>query len=125
MTINQLIECALGKECCISGNYGDSTPFTTESVNVADKLVNRLSENLQENGFQSQGWETLYNGMTGEMINARIFIGPTYYHRLKHMVDDKMHARAQGSITVLTRQPLNIFRAVKGSLKRIYLVVIL
>jgi len=44
--------------------------------------------------------------MTGEMIESRIFIGPTYYQRFKHMVDDKMHARAQGHVTMLTRQPL-------------------
>lgn len=106
MTINQLIECALGKESAISGTYGDATPFTTTSVNAADKLVDRVSGNLKEYGFQAQGWETMYNGMTGEMINARIFIGPTYYQRLKHMVDDKMHARAQGHVTMLTRQPL-------------------
>lgn len=106
MTINQLVECALGKECSISGLYGDATPFTENSVDVADKLVDKVSGNLKEYGFQTQGWETMYNGMTGEMINARIFIGPTYYQRLKHMVDDKMHARAQGHVTMLTRQPL-------------------
>jgi acid phosphatase class B len=106
MTINQLIECALGKECAINGTYGDATPFTTGSVNVADKLTERVGKNLHDYGFQAQGWETMYNGMTGEMINARIFIGPTYYQRLKHMVDDKMHARAQGHVTMLTRQPL-------------------
>ena len=123
MTINQLVECALGKNCTISGEYGDATPFTANSQDVADKLIKNIEENLQEYGFQSQGWETLYNGMTGEMINARIFMGPTYYQRLKHMVDDKMHARAQGHVTMLTRQPLNYLRAAKGNLKRIYLVV--
>lgn len=106
MTINQLVECALGKECAISGTFADATPFTSTSVDVADKLVGRVSENLHDFGLQPQGWETMYNGMTGEMINARIFIGPTYYQRLKHMVDDKMHARAQGHVTMLTRQPL-------------------
>jgi DNA-directed RNA polymerase II subunit RPB2 len=106
MTINQLVETALGKECVIKGIYGDATPFTEQSVNVADKLVKRLEQNLQGHGFQSQGWERMYNGMTGEMIKTRIFIGPTYYQRLKHMVDDKMHARAQGNVTMLTRQPL-------------------
>lgn len=104
MTINQLIECALGKECCISGNYGDATPFASTSINAADKLVEKMSEKIQDYGFQSQGWETMYNGMTGEMIESRIFIGPTYYQRLKHMVDDKMHARANGHVTMLTRQ---------------------
>ena len=44
--------------------------------------------------------------MTGEKIPAKIFMGPTYYQRLKHMVGDKMHSRAQGPVTMLTRQPL-------------------
>lgn len=106
MTIGQLIECALGKECAMTGTYGDATPFASSSVDAADKLVERAGGNLEEFGFQAQGWETMYNGMTGEIINARIFIGPTYYQRLKHMVDDKIHARAQGHVTMLTRQPL-------------------
>lgn len=105
MTVNQLIECALGKECSISGTYADATPFTEESVNRAEKLVKNIQEKIGEYGFESHGWETLMNGMTGEMINAKVFMGPTYYQRLKHMVDDKMHARARGSVTMLTRQP--------------------
>lgn len=106
MTINQLIECVLGKECCISGTFGDATPFTKDSVNVADKLIKKMSETLINYGFEHHGWETMYNGMTGEQIQAKIFIGPTYYQRLKHMVTDKMHARARGYVTGLVRQPL-------------------
>lgn len=111
MTTNQLIECVIGKESCISGNYGDATPFTQNSVNVADKIEKEMIENLktkgfEEYGFGTNGWETMYNGMTGERLKSRIFIGPTYYQRLKHMVDDKIHARSTGFLTMLTRQPL-------------------
>lgn len=105
MTTNQLIECALGKECTISGEYADATPFTENSVNVAEKLVTKMTKELGKYGFSPHGWETMYNGMTGERIKSRIFIGPTYYQRLKHMVQDKMHARARGCVTMLTRQP--------------------
>ena len=42
-------------------------------------------------GFERNGKEILYNGKTGEQIETAIFIGPTYYHRLKHMVQDKLH----------------------------------
>lgn len=101
MTINQLIECVMGKECCASGTYGDATPFTENSKDVSDRIISELTKH----GFQSQGWETMYNGMTGEMMNARVFMGPTFYQRLKHMVDDKMHARARGQVTILVRQP--------------------
>jgi DNA-directed RNA polymerase beta subunit len=101
MTINQLIECILGKKCCKEGTYGDATPFTTNSEDIAKRLVGELSKY----GFESHGWETMINGMTGEMMNAQIFMGPTFYQRLKHMVDDKMHARAKGQVTILVRQP--------------------
>ena len=51
------------------------------------------------------GYEELYNGMTGEKLKMKIFFGPTYYQRLKHMVQDKLHGRARGPRTLLTRQP--------------------
>jgi DNA-directed RNA polymerase II subunit RPB2 len=102
MTVNQLMECVLGKACLMNGEFGDATPFTSSSVNVADQLC----DNLGKAGYQRNGYETMYNGMTGEMMEVQIFIGPTYYQRLKHLVSDKIHARADGPITTLTRQPL-------------------
>ena len=42
----------------------------------------------------------MYNGHTGRKMNAQIFLGPTYYQRLKHMVDDKIHSRARGPLQV-------------------------
>ena len=109
MTVNQLMECVLGKACAISGTFGDATPFTTSSTDGAAERICELLANAgmkQENAYERTGWETLTNGMTGEPIKAKVFMGPTYYQRLKHMVGDKMHARAQGHVTTLTRQPL-------------------
>lgn len=48
----------------------------------------------------------MYNGHTGRKINAQVFLGPTYYQRLKHMVDDKIHSRARGPVQILVRQPM-------------------
>ena len=102
MTANQLMECVLGKKGCFTGEYGDASPFTSSSVNVSEKICS----GLEKFGFERHGWETMYNGMTGELIKAKIFIGPTYYQRLKHIVSDKMHGRARGHVTTLCRQPL-------------------
>lgn len=99
MTIGQLIECLLGKVSAIKGTEGDATPFT--SVTVED-----IAKRLLEAGYQPHGWELMHNGHTGRPLEAQIFLGPTYYQRLKHMVDDKIHSRATGPVTLLTHQPL-------------------
>ena len=50
--------------------------------------------------------QVLFNGFTGRKLNAQVFLGPTYYQRLKHMVDDKIHSRARGPVQILNRQPM-------------------
>lgn len=101
MTIAQLIECVLGKLCAIRGEYSDATPFTKNSVGVADEICDELGKH----GYEKYGTEVMFNGFTGEKLDSRIFIGPTYYQRLKHLVSEKIHARAKGEVTTLTRQP--------------------
>ena len=98
MTVNQLIECALGKICLVEGKIGDCTAFTSQNI------AEQISERLKELGHDDCS-EELFNGFTGEKMDAKIFMGPTYYQRLKHMVSDKVHARAKGMVTTLTRQP--------------------
>ncbi len=87
MTINILLEAILGKSCLMEGTFGDATPFTSNSTNVAEDLCERL----ERNGFEKHGWEELTSGITGEPINAKVFFAPQYYQRLKHMVGDKIH----------------------------------
>ena len=99
MTVGQLIECIMGKSCCMLGCEGDATPFTDFSLENLRKV---LSETC---GFEENGNEILYNGKTGEQLDVDIFIGPTYYQRFKHMVKDKVHSRSIGPNTNLTRQP--------------------
>jgi DNA-directed RNA polymerase II subunit RPB2 len=102
MTINQLMECILGKTCCVNGTFGDATPFSKSSTNISEVLC----DNLELCGYERHGLQTMFNPYTGEQIESKIFIGPTYYQRLKHMVSDKLHSRAKGNVTTLTRQPL-------------------
>ena len=85
MTIGQLIECIMGKTASIKGYSIDGTPFTRMDPNDIGDILQK------ECGFQRNGLELLYDGKTGEQIESQIFIGPNYYHRLKHMVSDKIH----------------------------------
>jgi DNA-directed RNA polymerase II subunit RPB2 len=84
MTVGQLMECILGKVSTIMGCYGDGTPFS-------DVTVESIGESLRGYGYEAHGNEVMYDGRSGEMMRTSIFIGPTYYQRLKHMVCDKVH----------------------------------
>ena len=99
MTVGQLIECIMGKACCGKGSIGDATAFT----HINNESVSDLLESCN---YERYGNETLYNGRTGEQLKCSIFIGPTYYQRLKHMSGDKYNSRGgNGPRTMLTRQP--------------------
>ena len=111
MTIGQLIETIVAKSCVSLGYSGDGTAFVNKS-----NIVNSFGKILTTCGFHSSGNEILYNGQTGEQIESAIFIGPTYYMRLKHMVKDKINYRARGPMTMLTRQPVQ-GRANDGGLR--------
>jgi DNA-directed RNA polymerase II subunit RPB2 len=67
--------------------------------------VKTIAEELQKVGYESYGNEVMYNGFTGEQFEANVFIGPVFYQRLKHMVNDKQHSRSIGPMVNLTRQP--------------------
>ena len=102
MTINQLLECIGAKSSVIKGSFRDCTAFSNDSTNIID----HLQKELKDCGYDNSGNEELYNGFTGEKLESTIFIGPTYYQRLKHLVKDKIHARDKGHVQSLTRQPL-------------------
>lgn len=111
MTLGQLVECIVGKACILAGAHGDCTAF-----NNRGSKISLFGEQLTKHGYNSTGNEILYNGMTGEQLETAIFIGPTYYMRLKHMVKDKINYRARGPNTAMTRQPVS-GRANDGGLR--------
>ena len=98
MTIGQLKETLLGKVLVELGLFGDGTSF-------GEMDVASISQKLLQLGYEANGNELLYNGLTGEQIDCDVFIGPVFYQRLKHMVSDKTHSRSIGPMVNLTRQP--------------------
>ena len=99
MTIAQLKETLLGKVLVELGMFGDGTAFNE------DLTVPNISAELQKLGFESYGNEIMYDGTTGKQMEMSVFMGPVFYQRLKHMVNDKQHSRAIGPMVNLTRQP--------------------
>jgi DNA-directed RNA polymerase II subunit RPB2 len=111
MTIGQIVESLLGIACVSYGAFGDCTAFQVKGSNYTT-----YGSLLTKAGFNNTGNHVLYNGMTGEQLEANIYMGPTYYMRLKHMVKDKINYRARGPNQVLTRQPVQ-GRANDGGLR--------
>jgi len=99
MTVGQLLECLLGKVCCMDAQTGDGTPFSGVTVD-------EVGRELCKHGFQDRGDETLFDSVTGEPLQTTVFIGPIHYQRLKHYVGDKVHGRSRGPRSLLTRSPL-------------------
>jgi DNA-directed RNA polymerase II subunit RPB2 len=101
MTVGHLLECLFGKLGCLSGTCMDATPFCARDMDAA-------RDALESFGFDRNGDEVLYSGITGQQMKCNIFIGPTYMLRLKHMVDEKVNWRGQDEAPyeMLTRQPV-------------------
>jgi len=98
-----MIELIAGKAGVLKGRRAYGTAFGEPTGNA--EKVHDCSETLIKHGYSYAGKDALTSGISGETLECYIFMGPVYYQKLKHMVIDKMHARARGPRAILTRQP--------------------
>ncbi len=109
MTIGQLLELLSGLLAAEQGKPVYATAF--EGIS-SDELITLL----KQHGLHPYGRRVMYDGRTGEKLEAEIFVGIAFYQKLHHLVNDKIHARARGPVQILTRQPTE-GRAREGGLK--------
>lgn len=118
MTFGQLLEALLGTICSMIAKTGDGTPY---SRNYRDFLYQtkemraqyfregtiheELMDAMRALGLHPNAEVKLYSGTTGELMKDAVLVGPVYYQKLKHMVADKIRARARGRTSFQTRQP--------------------
>ncbi len=98
MTMGHLLETLAGKAGALDGERIDGTAFS----NVGKEEINEI---LEKHGFNRDGKELFYDGITGKRIEGEIFTGIVAYRRLYHVVKHKLQARARGPVQILTRQP--------------------
>jgi DNA-directed RNA polymerase beta subunit len=108
MTTGVIFEGMLAKLSAHLGSSTDATMFKKlDTDNIADQL--------KKHGFKSNGTERLYNGMTGNYLDAEIFIAPLYYQTLQKYTSDTVYANGLSPSDVLTRQPLHGKRVSGGA----------
>eukprot|EP01054_Gregarina_sp_Poly1_P001598 Gregarina_sp_Poly_1__1597@NODE_1403_length_4216_cov_48_957339_g934_i0_p2_GENE_NODE_1403_length_4216_cov_48_957339_g934_i0NODE_1403_length_4216_cov_48_957339_g934_i0_p2_ORF_typecomplete_len493_score55_84RNA_pol_Rpb2_6/PF00562_28/7_9e129RNA_pol_Rpb2_7/PF04560_20/3_5e32_NODE_1403_length_4216_cov_48_957339_g934_i020743552 len=98
MTVGKMIELIAGKSALFDGKLKYGTAFGGTKVKDIAKV-------LISNGMHYSGKDYLTSGITGEALQTYVFAGPIFYQKLKHMVQDKIHARGIGPRQLMTRQP--------------------
>lgn len=102
MTIGHIMEMFTGMIAAVEGKIFDGTPFKSDTTTIQD-----LKQFLTQNGLPGFSRHQLYSGENGKPLRGQVFIGIITYQRLRHMVQDKIHARSTGRNQNQTRQPVH------------------
>jgi DNA-directed RNA polymerase beta' subunit len=99
MNLGQLLECHLGWAL---GKLNEKA-----AVPVFDKIPESMVHaELEKAGLPVSGKTRLIDGRTGEVFGEETVVGIGYIMKLKHMIEDKTHARSTGPYSLVTQQPL-------------------
>lgn len=109
MTMGVLFEGMASKANAINGTITDGTIF--KKIDIDD-----LADDLAKVGYNRNGTERLYNGITGNYIDVEIFIGPIYYQRLQKFTVDTVYSHKTCPTDAITHQPLD-GKSAKGGLR--------
>ena len=112
MTVAQLMEMIFGEVCYKNTMIGDATIFMSDSS--APEAIGRVLEG--QFGLEKAGNQIMYDGASGVQMPTTVFSGPVFAMRLKHMVEDKWNARAEGRREQKTHQPTG-GRGAQGGLR--------
>ena len=108
--IKDLLEEAVQKEITKEKEAGFSADKREEGVVRRSAKLGIIEPDLSLEAAQRKlartGKAVLFDGRTGEAIDAPIVVGVMYVMKLYHMVEDKMHARSTGPYSLITQQPL-------------------
>lgn len=91
MTLSYLMEILSSKAAVIEGERINATAFRSFDMKHFEEI-------LHTNGFQKKGFESLYSGITGELMQTTVYTGPAYFQSLRHHVLDKYQMRQRGAI---------------------------
>ena len=111
MNVGQTYELLLGLAAYLTGNYYEAPSFDEMYGENQSEIATKaeLLKGIKESGCDwvgEDGKVMLIDGRTGEPFDRPVAVGLTYFLKLVHLVDDKIHARSTGPYSLVTQQPL-------------------
>ena len=111
MNVGQTYELLLGLAAYLTGDHYEAPSFDEMYGENQSEIATKaeLLRGIKESGCDwvgEDGKVLLIDGRTGEPFDRPVAVGLTYFLKLVHLVDDKIHARSTGPYSLVTQQPL-------------------
>ena len=111
MNVGQTYELLLGLAAYLTGDHYEAPAFDEMYGENQSEIATKaeLLRGIKESGCDwvgEDGKVMLIDGRTGEPFDRPVAVGLTYFLKLVHLVDDKIHARSTGPYSLVTQQPL-------------------